>query len=186
MIGRNPIDDRQPEPVPGAARRASPDEAAPDLRQIVRPESIGGTPANRMIHRESNQLFIGPYAIGTNGTVRAIPYDQMFGDANVKPNPCLGPIGAAPFYAVAINLGDLGTKGGLKCDAQARVLDGSDRPIPNLYAAGNNAGSPFGNCYPGAGGTIGPGMTFGFVAANHIAAKAKAPAKTAAADRVPA
>jgi 3-oxosteroid 1-dehydrogenase len=99
-------------------------------------------------------------------------YDQMFGDANVKPNPCLGAIDKAPYYAIAINLGDLGTKGGLKADAQARVLDGTGRPIPGLYAAGNNAGSPFGNCYPGAGGTIGPAMTFGFVAANDIAARA--------------
>jgi 3-oxosteroid 1-dehydrogenase len=99
-------------------------------------------------------------------------YDQMFGDFNVKPNPCLGFIDKAPYYAVAINLGDLGTKGGLKADAQARVVDGTGRPIANLYAAGNNAGSPFGNCYPGAGGTIGPAMTFGFVAANDIAARA--------------
>ncbi|HSW12730.1 MAG TPA: FAD-dependent oxidoreductase [Solimonas sp.] len=102
----------------------------------------------------------------------ANPYDQMFGDANVKPNPCLGPIGKAPYYAVAINLGDLGTKGGLKADAQARVLDGQGQAIPGLYAAGNNSGSPFGNVYPGAGGTIGPAMTFGFVAANDIAARA--------------
>ncbi|NGY03374.1 FAD-dependent oxidoreductase [Solimonas terrae] len=102
----------------------------------------------------------------------ANPYDQMFGDANVKPNPCLGPIGKAPYYAVAINCGDLGTKGGLACDAQARVLDAHDQPIPNLYAAGNNSASPFGNLYPGAGGTIGPAMTFGYVAANHIAAAA--------------
>jgi len=99
-------------------------------------------------------------------------YDQMFGDANIKPNPCLGPIDTKPYYAVAINLGDLGTKGGLKADAQARVLDSAGQPIPNLYAAGNNSGSPFGNCYPGAGGTIGPALTFGFVAANHIAAQA--------------
>lgn len=99
-------------------------------------------------------------------------YDQMFGDWNVKPNPCLGPIATAPYYAVPINLGDLGTKGGLKADAQARVLDGSGRPIANLYAAGNNAGSPFGNCYPGAGGTIGPALVFGFAAIKHIASRA--------------
>ncbi|MGH6959495.1 MAG: FAD-binding protein, partial [Dongiaceae bacterium] len=105
-------------------------------------------------------------------------YDQMFGDGNVKPNPCLGRIERAPFYAVPINLGDLGTKGGLKADAQARVVDGNGEPIPGLYAAGNNASSPFGNCYPGAGGTIGPAMTFGFVAVNDIAARAsKAGAK---------
>ena len=102
-------------------------------------------------------------------------YDQMFGDWNVKPNPCLGSIDEAPYYAVPINLGDLGTKGGLKADANARVLNGNGQPIPGLYAAGNNAGSPFGNCYPGAGGTIGPALTFGFVAVNDIAAQSKQP-----------
>ena len=96
-------------------------------------------------------------------------YDQTFGDMRIGPNPCLAPIDQAPFYAVPINLGDLGTKGGLKTDAHARVLDGNDQPIPNLYAAGNAAGNPFGNCYPGAGATIGPAMVFGYIAANHIA-----------------
>jgi 3-oxosteroid 1-dehydrogenase len=100
-------------------------------------------------------------------------YDRFFGDPTSKPNPSLGTIEAAPFYAVPIHLGDLGTKGGLKADARARVLDGGGRPISNLYAAGNASGSPFGNCYPGAGGTIGPAMTFGYVAANDIAARAK-------------
>lgn len=97
-------------------------------------------------------------------------YDRMFGDAAVSPNPCLGLIDKPPFYAVPIQLGDIGTKGGLKTDAFARVLDVHDRPIAGLYAAGNATGSPFGDCYPGAGGTIGPAMTFGFVAADHIAA----------------
>src|SRR3990167_4844453 len=99
-------------------------------------------------------------------------YDLMFGDANVKPNPCIGPIDKTPYYAVPINLGDLGTKGGLKANAKAQVVDANDKPIPGLYAAGNNAGSPFGNLYPGAGGTIGPAATFGFVAANDIAVRA--------------
>jgi 3-oxosteroid 1-dehydrogenase len=100
-------------------------------------------------------------------------YDRFFGDPTSKPNPSLGPIEKSPFYAVAINLGDLGTKGGLKTDARARVIDGNGRPIPNLYAAGNACGSPFGNCYPGAGGTIGPALTFGYVAANDIAARVR-------------
>lgn len=99
-------------------------------------------------------------------------YDQMFGDATIQPNPCLGPIKTAPYYAVPINLGDLGTKGGLKANAKAQVVDSKDQPIPGLYAAGNNSGSPFGNLYPGAGGTIGPAATFGFVAANDIAEQA--------------
>jgi 3-oxosteroid 1-dehydrogenase len=103
-------------------------------------------------------------------------YDRMFGDPSIKPNPCLGPIATPPYYAIAINLGDLGSKGGLKTDARARVVDGSGRPIPNLYAAGNNSGSPFGNSYPGAGATIGPAMTFAFIASNDIAARAREPA----------
>lgn len=100
------------------------------------------------------------------------PYDQMFGDPTSKPNPNIGPIDKPPFYAVPINNGDLGTKGGLRCDAWARVLDMRGSPIPGLYAAGNNAGTPFGDTYPGAGATIGPAMTFGYIAANDIAERA--------------
>jgi 3-oxosteroid 1-dehydrogenase len=99
-------------------------------------------------------------------------YNRFFGDATVAPNPCLGPIQKPPFYAVPINNGDLGTKAGLRADAQARVLAKDGHPISNLYAAGNCAGSPFGSVYPGAGGTIGPALTFGYVAANVIAAQA--------------
>lgn len=108
-------------------------------------------------------------------------YDRTFGDAKVKPNPCLGPIEKAPFYAIQINLGDLGTKGGLKADERARVLDQQGRVIPGLYAAGNASGSPFGNCYPGAGGTIGPAMVFGYVAANDLAEPACAEVSLASA-----
>jgi 3-oxosteroid 1-dehydrogenase len=82
-------------------------------------------------------------------------------------------------------LGDLGTKGGLKADSNSCVLNSDDQPIANLYAAGNNAGSPFGNLYPGAGGTIGPAMTFGYVAANHIAQRAgKLPAESESTEAV--
>lgn len=99
-------------------------------------------------------------------------YDQYFGDPSVAPNPCLGSIDTAPFYAVPIYLGDLGTKGGLKADANARVLDEQGDPIAGLYAAGNASGSPFGNCYPGSGATIGPALVFGYLAASDIAARA--------------
>ncbi|MBV1917262.1 MAG: FAD-binding protein, partial [Sphingomonadaceae bacterium] len=99
-------------------------------------------------------------------------YDEMFGDPDVTPNPCLASIAKPPFYAVPINNGDLGCKGGLRCDEWARVLDGAGAPIAQLYAAGNCAGSPFGDMYPGAGATIGPALTFGFVAANDIAERA--------------
>jgi len=96
-------------------------------------------------------------------------YDNFFGDPTVAPNPNIGPIDTAPYYAVPIHAGDLGTKGGLKCDERARVLDGAGNPIAGLYAAGNQAATPFGDVYPGAGATIGPAMTFGYIAANDIA-----------------
>ena len=101
-------------------------------------------------------------------------YDRYFGDARVSPNPCLGPIEQPPYYAIRIDLGDLGTKGGLKADEQARVLDRRGDPIPGLYAAGNSSASVFGNCYPGSGGTLGPALTFAFIAANTIAAASAA------------
>jgi 3-oxosteroid 1-dehydrogenase len=101
-------------------------------------------------------------------------YDRYFGDSRVSPNPCMGPIDKPPYYAVRIDLGDLGTKGGVKADEHARVLDRQGHPIPGLYAAGNSSGSAFGNCYPGAGGTLGPALTFAYIAANDIATRAAA------------
>ncbi|MEZ5709827.1 MAG: FAD-dependent oxidoreductase [Blastomonas sp.] len=96
-------------------------------------------------------------------------FDRFFGKDDVAPNPCFGPIDKPPYYAVRIDLGDLGTKGGLKTDRHARVLARNGEPIGNLYAVGNCAGSPFGNCYPGAGGTLGPATVFAYIAAGHIA-----------------
>ncbi|WP_039801515.1 3-oxosteroid 1-dehydrogenase [Nocardia araoensis] len=96
-------------------------------------------------------------------------YDRYYGDPTVRPNPCLAPIEQGPFYAVEMVPGDLGTKGGLVTDEHARVLDSDDRPIPGLYAAGNNSASVMGNDYAGAGATIGPAMVFGYIAAGHIA-----------------
>ncbi|MBW7920079.1 MAG: FAD-binding protein [Anaerolineales bacterium] len=96
-------------------------------------------------------------------------YDRYYGDPTIKPNPCLAPIEKPPFYAVQMVPGDLGTKGGLAIDEYARVLSADGSPIPNLYAAGNTSASVMGNTYPGAGSTIGPAMTFGYIAAKHIA-----------------
>ena len=66
-------------------------------------------------------------------------------------------------------MGDLGTFGGIRTDANARVLDKSGGPIPGLYAVGNDMASMMGGNYPGAGITLGPGMTFGYIAGRHIA-----------------
>ena len=96
-------------------------------------------------------------------------YDRFFGDQSVQPNPSMGPVDKPPFYAIRIELGDLGTKGGIRADANAQVVDTRGRPIGGLYAVGNCAASPFANCYPGSGGTIGPAMTFAMIAADHLA-----------------
>ncbi len=81
------------------------------------------------------------------------------------PNPSLGALEEPPFYAVKVYPGDLGTKGGFRTDARARVLTDCDEVIPGLYAAGNCSAAAMGRTYPGAGGTIGPAMTFGYIAA---------------------
>jgi 3-oxosteroid 1-dehydrogenase len=109
------------------------------------------------------------------------PYDQAFGDPTVKPNPSMGPVELPPFYAIRIDLGDLGSKGGLKADTHARVMRPDGGTIDGLYAVGNSAGAPFGDCYPGAGGTLGPATVFAYIAANDIAQRARRnqPAETA-------
>ncbi|NCG20183.1 MAG: FAD-binding protein [Rhodobacterales bacterium] len=98
--------------------------------------------------------------------------DRYYGDRRVKPNASLAPIVKAPFYAIPVYPGDLGTKGGLVTDASARVLDKDGAAIPGLYAAGNCSAAVMGPTYPGAGGTIGPALTFGFLAAESAAEQA--------------
>ena len=92
-------------------------------------------------------------------------YDRYYGDPRVRPNPNLAPLASAPFYAAKIVPGDLGTKGGLRTDDRARVLRADGTPIPGLYAAGNASAAVMGHSYAGAGATIGPAMTFGYIAA---------------------
>ncbi|TYL45316.1 3-oxosteroid 1-dehydrogenase [Nocardioides sp. BGMRC 2183] len=96
-------------------------------------------------------------------------YDKYYSDPTVKPNCSLAPIEKGPFYAVKIVPGDLGTKGGLVTDEHARVLREDGTAIPGLYAAGNVSSAVMGNTYPGPGGTIGPAIVFGYLAAESIA-----------------
>lgn len=95
-------------------------------------------------------------------------YDKMYGDPSQVPNPCLRPLDKGPFYALPIYPGDIGTNGGLKTNAKAQVVGKDGKPIQGLYAIGNNAASAMGESYPGAGVTIGPAMTFGYVAAREM------------------
>ncbi|WP_328480361.1 3-oxosteroid 1-dehydrogenase [Streptomyces sp. NBC_00377] len=92
-------------------------------------------------------------------------YDHYYTDPYVLPNSCLAPLWLPPYYAFRIVPGDLGTKGGLRTDARARVLRADGSAIPGLYAAGNASAAVMGHSYAGAGSTIGPAMTFGYLAA---------------------
>ncbi|MCE7743405.1 MAG: FAD-binding protein, partial [Candidatus Heimdallarchaeota archaeon] len=98
-------------------------------------------------------------------------YDNYYGDPTVKPNPNLYPIEQSPFYAIEFVPGDLGTKGGLVTNEHAQVLRKNGSIIEGLYAVGNSSSSVMGNSYPGPGATVGPTMTFGYVAAKHISEK---------------
>ena len=95
-------------------------------------------------------------------------YDQHYGDPTVSPNPCLSPLEKAPFYAMRVDPGDFGTCGGLIVDTKARVLSANGLPISGLYATGNCTAGLL-TTYPGPGATLGPAMTFGYVAGRELA-----------------
>jgi 3-oxosteroid 1-dehydrogenase len=96
-------------------------------------------------------------------------YDQWLGDPLNKPSHTLGVIERPPFYAVPVVPGDVGTFGGLVTDEHARVLDERGCVIPGLYATGNTTASVMARTYPGAGSSVGPAFTWGYVAAKHAA-----------------
>lgn len=97
-------------------------------------------------------------------------FDRYYGDPRRK-NPNLGPIAKGPFYAMRLFPGDIGTKGGLLTDRDARVLNESGAAIKGLYCVGNNSASVMGPAYPGAGSTLGPAMTFAYRAIAHLVGK---------------
>jgi succinate dehydrogenase/fumarate reductase flavoprotein subunit len=102
------------------------------------------------------------------------PYNRMQGDTAFAAergwaNPCMGPLEGGPFYAVRVVAGSLGTFAGLKVNASAQVLAAHGQPVPGLYAGGNDMDSLMAGHYPAGGITLGPAMTFGWIAAQHAA-----------------
>ena len=106
---------------------------------------------------------------GRGGTT----YQRALGDAAHGPNPSLGTLEQAPFYALKLYPGDIGAATGLVTDEAARVLDAQGRPIGGLYAVGNDMHSAMGGTYPGPGITIGPGLVFAHLAVQHAVARAR-------------
>ncbi|HRK19455.1 MAG TPA: FAD-dependent oxidoreductase [Hyphomicrobiaceae bacterium] len=98
-------------------------------------------------------------------------YQRFNGAVGHGPNPCIAPLDAGPYYAVRVIPAELGTFAGIATNEHAAVVDRTGKAIPGLYAVGNDAASVMGGTYPGAGITIGPAMTFGYIAARHIAGK---------------
>ena len=94
-------------------------------------------------------------------------YDRYYGDPSVTPNPCLAPLKTGPFYCMVLYPGEMGTAGGLVIDTHARVLNKDGSVIPGLYACGNCSTALL-PTYPGPGSTLGPAMTFGYLAAKDI------------------
>lgn len=94
-------------------------------------------------------------------------YDRYYGDPRFSPNPCLGPVDTAPYYAMKVDPGDFGTQGGMVINADAQVLREDGSVIEGLYAIGN-CSAPTLPCYPGPGSTLGPAMTFAYQAAKAI------------------
>ncbi len=96
-------------------------------------------------------------------------YNRYLGDPDHQPNPCLGKVQSGPFYAVKVYAGDIGTAVGIRCNEHAQALNAQDQPIVGLYAAGNDMHSVMGGEYPAPGITLGPALTFGWLAARHLA-----------------
>ncbi|OBI50222.1 FAD-dependent oxidoreductase [Mycobacterium sp. E787] len=142
-----------------------------DLAELATKTGIDADGLARTVEEWNRQVAAGADADFGRGSSA---YDGYWGDdsATTLAGKTLGPIDTAPFYAVPICIGAMGTKGGPRTDPDGRVLHVSGEPIPGLFAAGNAMGGVTGRAYGGAGGTIGPAMVFGY-RAGHAAATGK-------------
>jgi 3-oxosteroid 1-dehydrogenase len=154
----------------GAAGKPAPEwiTRAPSLALLAKELAIDGDALQATVRRWNAQVEAGrddDFQRGESAN------DLWWGDPDKKftREATLGTLRDAPFYAVEVQSGCLGTKGGPRVDRFARVLDHAGVPLEGLYAAGNVMGSPMGMTYGGAGGTIAPGMVFGFLAGQHAA-----------------
>jgi len=126
----------------------------------IQPESLEAT-----IKRFNDDARAGiDHEFGRGGDA----YQRYLGDMENLLNPCVAPIESAPFYSVALYPGDLGTAAGLVTDEHGRVLDDTNRPIRHLYACGNDMNSIMNGDYPGPGITLGPALTFAYLAGQHM------------------
>ena len=149
---------------------------------LLRADSVRDLAAAISVDAQALQQTLEHFnADARNGIDRAFgkggnSYNRYMGDPQHRPNPCLAPLTKAPYYAIRLHTGDLGSARGLVTDANANVLNRSGAPIAGLYAVGNDMNSMMNGTYPGPGITLGPALTFGWIAASHIAERLQAPA----------
>lgn len=154
-----------------------PARLGPHLRSgyLVRAETIGdlaraiGVPAPQLERTVAVFNAAAAQGLDPDFDKGGNAFERYFGQAGHGPNPNVGPLGAGPYYAVRMTAGHMGTLAGLRTDPLARPLADDGRPIPGLYAVGNDMANVFGGACPGGGITLGPGMTFAWLAARHAA-----------------
>ncbi|MFI5802071.1 3-oxosteroid 1-dehydrogenase [Streptomyces sp. NPDC051561] len=156
-------------PFPSSWYSSGAVHSALTLDGLARAIGVPGAALRATVNRFNDQARTGRDTDQGRGTSA---YDHYFADPSVDPNSTLAPLWLPPFHALKIVPGDLGTKGGMVTDAAARALREDGSVIPGLYAAGNASAAVMGHSYAGAGSTIGPAMTFGYLAAQDIADRA--------------
>ena len=155
-----------------AAHRTPPAQRLPEARrhawrswpkQIgIAPATLEATVAEFNAPRESGR---GPGIRQGQQSLQPLPRRCAWS----RPTPASLRWSTAPYYAIKLVIGDIGTFAGLVTDENTQVLDAAGKPIKGLYAVGNDAASVMGGNYPGAGITLGPALTFGYVAAMQLA-----------------
>jgi succinate dehydrogenase/fumarate reductase flavoprotein subunit len=161
-VERYPIGPRLPgQPVPGWVLRA---DTLEGLAGLI---GVPTTALAQTVARFNAHAAAGHDPDFQRGTSA---YDHFYGDRSREGTAVtLGPVARAPFFAVEIRMGLLGTNGGPRTDGAARILGHDDAPIAGLYGAGNAIACPTGGIYAGAGGTLGPALTFGYIAGRSAA-----------------
>ena len=141
------------------------------LLELARVLNIDGSSLQNSVERFNRFAEQGVDEDFERGTTQ---YQRANGDATwTGPNPCLGALKEGPFYAIALYPGDIGAATGLVTNTHAGVLNQQGLDIEGLYACGNDMQSIMGGTYPAPGITIGPGVTFGYLAAKHAVQRAR-------------
>ncbi|WP_233849148.1 FAD-dependent oxidoreductase [Paraburkholderia sp. HD33-4] len=167
----------KPAPVPlGPLLRNGYLQKGRTLAELARNAGLDGAALEATVKRYNADAVRGEDREFGRGTTS---FNRYLADPEHKPNPCVAPIGDGPYYALKVVMGDLGTFDGITTNVTGEVLDAKGTPIAGLFAVGNDRASVMGGNYPGAGITLGPIMTFGYLTGRHLAGVSVKRANTA-------